>query len=333
MTDDILRRFRDEVSDPVPSDPFGELVPPSLSRDSEIPNSASPLRSLPLRSIAIGLAGSLAVAFAVLAGGGSDDSGMSTLPRPLTVASAAAAEGQGAPVEYSRSVTTGLGTVGANQPYSYYERVATESWLRDDGSRVVRTVELPPAWPGPRDRARAISAGDTATVQSVAEHRMGASQRQILTADEAGDSPIIGSALSGEALSSDPAGLKAQLVAAGDGGEGGAPEGVRVFELAAGLVLDPAVERSVRAAAYEVLGSLDGITVKSADLDPAGRSATSISITSGYTGAESTRTLYFEPESSRALAATNVLEAPANFIDSRVLSSQIVTDQSLKEGS
>jgi hypothetical protein len=75
-----------------------------------------------------------------------------------------------------------------------------------------------------------------------------------------------------------------------------------------------------------VIGQLPKVTIDRSASDPLGRATNSASITSAYTGAESTRTVYFDPESSRAFAYTDKLTGPEIFIDSRTLTSIVLTD-------
>jgi len=144
-----------------------------------------------------------------------------------------------------------------------------------------------------------------------------------LSADELDESFGGGSFPPARDLSSDPAELRGQLeaFASGDG-----PKDVVVFELASGVLLKPNVDGPVRAAAFEVLGHLPGVVVDRSASDPLGRATTSASISSDYTGAKSTRMLYFDPESSRAFAYTDTLSGPEDFIDSRTLSSTVLTE-------
>jgi hypothetical protein len=70
---------------------------------------------------------------------------------------------------------------------------------------------------------------------------------------------------------------------------------------------------------------LPGVVVDRSATDPLGRATTSASISSGYTGADSTRTVYFDPKRSLELAYTNRLAGPENFIDSRLLNETVLT--------
>jgi len=91
--------------------------------------------------------------------------------------------------------------------------------------------------------------------------------------------------------------------------------------------MNPEADESVRAAAFEVIGQLRGVTIDKSATDPAGRETTSASISYKYSGPPgSTMTVYFDPKSSRAFAFTDILDAPARFIDSRTLTSFVLTD-------
>ena len=76
---------------------------------------------------------------------------------------------------------------------------------------------------------------------------------------------------------------------------------------------------------FKVLSQLPGVVVDRSTTDPRGRAATSASISSGYTGARSTRTVYFDPQRSLQLAYTERLDGPQSFIDARLLNESVLT--------
>jgi hypothetical protein len=320
MTEDILKQFRDEVPDPVRDDLIGELEPPRLPP----PDPEGPRWRFNRIAVAVAAVGALTVgafAFALLgSGGGGESPGpLPPIPKPLETASAAAVESEPSGIQYTR--TTQL-TLALSGDYSYYQPHVYEAWVRPDGSGYLRTIERPAEWPGPRDKARAIEADDQDALDRTNEPPK-ALQDEELSADEIDESWAGSSTPPARSLSSDPSELRDQLESwnPGDG-----PIDVQVFEHAAFVLLNPEADGSVRAAAFEVIGQLPAVTIDRSASDPLGRATTSASITSAYTGPESTRTVYFDPGSSRAFAYTDTLTRPANFIDSRTLTSIVLTD-------
>jgi hypothetical protein len=222
-------------------------------------------------------------------------------------------------IQYTR--TTQL-TLAISGNYSFYQPHVYEAWVRPDGSGYLRTIERPAEWPGPRDKARAIKADDQDALDLTNEP-LKVLQDGELSADQIDESMSGGSTPPTQSLSSDPSELRDQLES---WGSGAGPIDVRAFERAATVLMNPEADGSVRAATFEVIGRLPGVTIDRSASDPLGRKTTSASITSAYSGAESTRTVYFDPESSRAFAYTDKLTGPEIFIDSRILTSIVLTD-------
>jgi hypothetical protein len=133
----------------------------------------------------------------------------------------------------------------------------------------------------------------------------------------AGSFPITG------LLSSNPAQLRDQLKAFVS--SGGAPVNVRVFEVGSAVLGKPNTPAPVRAAVFKVLIKLPGVVVDRSATDPRGRAATSASISSGYEGGRSTRTVYFDPQRSLQLAYTERLDGAQSFIDARLLNESVLT--------
>jgi hypothetical protein len=230
-----------------------------------------------------------------------------------------AAESEPTGIQYTRTTQLALAISGN---YSYYQPHVYEAWVRPDGSGKLRTIERPAEWPGPRDKARAIQANDQFALDRTNEPPK-VLQDEELSADEIDETWAGSSTPPARSLSSDPSELRDQLES---WNPGHGPIDVQVFERAAFVLLNPEADGSVRAAAFEVIAQLPKVTIDRSASDPLGRRTTSASITSAYTGAESTRTVYFDPESSRAFAYTDTLTGPANFIDSRTLTSIVLTD-------
>jgi len=254
----------------------------------------------------------LAALYFVIGGGGGNGAGEALSQRT----------GAAAGVQYTRTKSLGLSTGPGF--YSEYRPSITEAWVGDDGSGRLRTTELPAEWPGPRDRARAIAANDHSGLKDANATRPLAVRNQTLSSSAAFDEALGGGSFpASDGLSSDPAELRDQLRAfvASYGG----PTYARVFEVGSAVLGKPNTPKAVRAAAFRVLSQLPGVVVDRSATDPLGRPTTSASITSGYTGADSTKTVYFDPKSSLQLAYTNRLTRPRGFIDSRLLSESVLT--------
>lgn len=260
-----------------------------------------------LAAAALGLAG----IYSVIGGGSGSGAG-----------GAASQPGAVAGVQYTRTMTLGLRT-GPGY-FSEYRPVISEAWVRDDGSGLLRTTELPAEWPGPRDRARAVAANDYRGLKEARATRPLNVQNQALSSSAAFDEALGGGSFPPtDDLSSDPAELRDQLQEFVS--SGGGPTNVRVFEVGSAVLGKPNTPKSVRTAAFEVLRQLPDVAVDRSATDRLGRPAVSVSITSGYTGADSTKTVYFDPKDSLQLAYTDRLTGPERFIDSRLLSESVLT--------
>lgn len=324
MRDDILYRFRALCADPASPEPFGELSPPRLP--PRVPDAETARRPLKRVALAFGAA-MLAAALAVVALPTDNvETPQSGVPLPLLMASAVAAE-RGVPdgIAYSRTKFEGLGTTGGPGGKSFSVRapiILTEAWVRSDGSGRLRTKQLKAKWPGPRDRARAVAAGDHHDLRWARDRPPPATDR-MLSADEL-DRAFGPNLPPTNSLSDDAGELADQLAAAEPGGSDPADVSL-FFRQVVNLLFKPNVPGPVRAAGYEVVGGIAGITVDDSAKDPLGRSTTSVSLSTNY-GARSTSTLYFDPKTSRALAFTDTLAKPADFIDSLNLTTSVVTD-------
>jgi len=314
VSNDILMQLRERVADPVSDEDLPEVIQPPLPKDD--PRSRRG-RRIPVAVTAFVI---LAAAGAAALFLGGDERTQGLIPGPLASASAIAAETMPADLEYTRTSVLTLDTTG-NPPYSYYRPLVFESWVRSDGSGRLRTTHLPIEWPGARDRSRAVEADDQATLRLAGSSTNETVVDAELSAEELDAAFGDGSMPAATDLSADPAELRDQLVALiqGDG-----PKDLALFELASDVLLKPTVDPGVRGAAYEVLGRLPGVTVDQSVSDPEGRAATSASITSSATGAESTRTLYFDPDTAQTLAFTNTLTHPEAFIDAKTLTSVVM---------
>jgi hypothetical protein len=251
-----------------------------------------------------------AALYVALSGGGGSGAGEALSQRP----------GMADGVQYTR--TKWLGLSSGPGIYSEYRPSITEAWVRPDGSGLLRTTELPAEWPGPRDRRRAIAANDhaglaAAHARPVVKNQELASSAAFDEALGAGSFPVTG------LLSSDPAQLRHQLKAFVS--SGGVPVNVRVFEVGSAVLGKPNTPTPVRAAVFKVLSELPGVVVDRSATDPRGRAATAASISSGYEGGRSTRTVYLDPQRSVQLAYTERLDGPQSFIDARLLNESVLT--------
>jgi hypothetical protein len=251
-----------------------------------------------------------AALYIALSGGGGNRAGEALSQRPGTAAG----------VQYTR--TTSLRDSIAGNYSEYRPIFITEAWVRDDGSGRLRTTELPAEWPGPRDRRRAIAANDRSGLE--AAHAIPVVKSQELASSAAFDEALgAGSFPATDELSADPAELRDQLEAFVS--SGGAPVNVRVFEVGSAVLGKPNTPAPIRATVFKVLSQLPGAVVDRSATDPLGRAATSASISSGYTGARSTRTFYFDPQRSLQLAYTDRLNRPDRTIDARLLNESLLT--------
>jgi hypothetical protein len=251
-----------------------------------------------------------AALYIALSGGGGNRAGEALSQRPGTAAR----------VQYTRTKSLGL-SIGPGF-YSEYRPSISEAWVRDDGSGRLRTTELPAEWPGPRDRRRAIAANDRTGLE--AAHARPTVKNQELASSAAFDEALGGGSFPAtDGLSADPAQLRDQLEAFVS--SGGAPVNVRVFEVGSAVLGKPNTPEPVRAAVFKVLSQLRGVVVDRSTTDPLGRAATSASISSGYTGAPSTRTVYFDRQRSLQLAYTDRLNRPDRTIDARLLNESVLT--------
>jgi hypothetical protein len=253
----------------------------------------------------------LAALFLAIGGGGGNGAGEALSQRP----------GAAAGIQYTRQKVLTLGISGN---YSYRQPLVQEAWVRDDGSGRLRITQLPAQWPGPRDHARAIAAND-----QMALTRAHATRPRVVTNQELASSAAFDEALGAgsfpatDGLSSDPAELRDQLEAFVSSDD--APTDVRVFEVGEAVLGKPNTPKAVRAATFRVLSQLPGVVVDRHATDPLGRATTSAAISSGYTGSDSTKTVYFDPKSSLELAYTDRLAVPENFIESRLLDETVLT--------
>jgi hypothetical protein len=215
-------------------------------------------------------------------------------------------------------------TLGISGNYSYRQPLVQEAWVRGDGSGRLRITRLPAQWPGPRDHTRAIAANDHVALKRAHATRPRVETNEALSSSAAFDEALgAGSFPVTAVLSSDPAQLRDQLEAfvASYGG----PTPARAFEVGSAVLGKPNTPEAVRTAAFKVLTELPGVVVDRSATDPLGRATTSASITSGYTGSDSTMTVYFDPKSSLEFAYTDRLAGPEHFIDSRLLNEMVLT--------
>ena len=268
-------------------------------------------RRLGLAAILAAAGLGLAALFLAIGDGGGNGAGEALSQRP----------GAAAGIQYTRRKVLTLGISG---DYSYRQPLVQEAWVRDDGSGRLRITRLRAQWPGPRDHARAIAANDRLALK-----RAHATQPRVLTNQALSSSAAFDEALDAgsfpatDGLSSDPAQLRDQLEAFVS--SYGGPTSVRAFEVGEAVLAKPITPKPVRVAAFRVLGQLPGVVVDRSATDPLGRATTSASISSGYAGSVSTKTVYFDPKSSLEFAYTDRLAEPEHFIDSRLLNESVLT--------
>jgi hypothetical protein len=320
MNRDVLEEFRALETDPVEEQPFGELPPPSLPPRE--PHSRRGGRRLLL---GVGVAAVIAAVLAVGLPLGSESGSRSGIPAALLTASAAAESAPTDGVQYSRMKVRSLMTTGGPGPngvYSLRLPILVDTWVRADGSGRVRRTYLPAEWPGPRDKRRAERLGDQRSLAQAEGRRLPEGFDEELSAEALAEEVSFPSLPAADSLSSDPDQLRAQLIASAS--DQNSPANEALFSFAGGLVLSPNVDGDVRAAGYEVIGSIPGIEVNNRARDPLGRRATAVTLAEHRRGA-SVSTLYFDPLTGQALAEVRRLKHLQNGLDSRLLGSAVVT--------
>lgn len=319
MKGDILEEFRSLEIDPAEERPFGELLPPSLP-----PREPQSRRGGRRLLLGVGVAAGIAAVVAVGLPLGSESGNRSGIPAALLTASAAAESSPTDGVQYSRMKIRSLMTTGGpgpNDVYSLRLPIVEDTWVRPDGSGRVRRTYLPAEWPGPRDKRRAERLGDQRSLAQAEGRRLPERYDEELSAEELAEEAGPGLPAA-DSLSSDPDQLRAQLIASSS--DENRPVNEALFSEAAGLVLSPNVAGDVRAAGYEVIGSIPGIKVTDQARDPLGRLTTAVTMTEDRRGAAAS-TLYFDPATGQALAEVQRLVHRENALDSRLLGSAVVT--------
>lgn len=274
-------------------------------------------RRLKLTLAGLGIAAVAAVAFFLLVGDG-PGGGEGGAADP-------AAEASPGPVGYTRMKTLTLMTTGGPQtgPYSLRGPLVTDVWVGEDGSGRVYRRFLPSEWPGPRDRRRAQAAGDRRSLAQVQGRRLPEPTDEELSAsalDEAVGAPGYPAPA---ALPSEPGALRRMLLGS-DANNGTLPPDQALFELVAGVVLRPSVDPSVHAAAFVLARQIPTVDVDREARDPRGRRTTALSF-SPSRRPPMVETIYFDANTKQALAYDERFDRPTKTLDSRLLSSTVLS--------
>jgi hypothetical protein len=275
-------------------------------------------RRVPIRLVA---AAGVAAVLLIAAGLLPSLSGTSPAQRALdSVAAVAAAQSAPAPAgfAYVKLRSSTLVTVASGPGYSYLVPETIEQWTAPDGSGRVRTTSGRPMFVGPRDEQRWHAAGTPhlGTKPATSDKRFGAGELTATTPGAEGLPPT-------RDLPTDPGELTDVLhKTAAQSSD--VPTDAKTFEIAAAVLMQSGASPKLRAALYQVVAHIDGVTLRQDARDPQGRSTTAVSLDTDYSGAPTRETLYFNASSAQSLAFTSELLEPQRWIDGRSVGSTTV---------
>lgn len=270
-----------------------------------------------------------AVAAAVIVGLvltiGSAGSGGSTAGNAVAeltgVAEAAAAQppvAAGGPLAYLKTQTLAADTAVANgHSWSVYRPETREEWAAPDGSGRIRTVQDPPQFVGPGDRAAWEAAGSPEFLPPD-------------SASEAEDREVpagtFGTELAG--LPSDPEALADVIETRAQNAAEGIPVKARMLELTAEYLADPSASPDLRRALYEAVAYVPDVQFFGGVSDPAGRQGVAVGVETSYSGGPERFLLIYDPKSSQVLATEDLSVGSQGFADAQnaVLASSVFLD-------
>jgi hypothetical protein len=315
MTDPVLSTLK--TLDPVDVDELRAAgVPPlpsELLTRAQHPLEPNRRRRVVLRLVA---AAAVAGALVLIVGLLPALSGSSPAQRALrSVAATAAAHPAPAPTGflYTRLRATTLTTSDPAPGYSFLVSEVVEQWTAADGSGRIRSRSGAPVFAGPRDEQRWRAAGSPALAPGTpaGDERLGPRE---LTATPPGGENLPPT----RELPTDVDELLATLDRAAEQSSD-VPAEAKIFELAAAVLIQSGASPQLRAALYEVVASLDGVTLNEQTRDPRNRSASAVSLDTDYSGAPTRSTLFFDRDSAEPLAYTSRLLEPQPWVDGREL--------------
>lgn len=329
MSDELLTLLKhadpvdpDEIRDrPVPREPLERI----MATETDPRKRSRPRVARLVPATAAGAA-AIAVAAAVLPGGGSDTAAPGAQRALESVAAVAAAHA--APATdgflYHRLRRADVGAAPEPpHPFAYRVPVTIEQWAGADGSGRVRTVAHGPELVGPRDAENWRRQGSPPLgSQPSSDERFGPGGLDGV-GDEGGLPPT-------RELPAD-AGRLAEIFRA-QAERTDVPVNVKTFEYAASVLLQAGSSPDLRAALYEMVAGIDGVQLAGRARDPLGRTGTGVSIESDYSGAPTRETLIFDPDTSQPLARVERLLEPQDWIEGRLLGYSVL-EQSGRVGS
>jgi hypothetical protein len=304
---------------PTPEDELEAIV--SAGRGASRSRRRRRERPRPVRLALAGAAGAalLGVIVSALPGRDGDASpeAANALQSVATLAAADAAPVAPSDIIYYRweHADTG-GSEGAGGPYGWLQPATIEQWVAPDGSGRVRTVTRGPEFGGPRDerRWRQSGAPDLGGA-GVSDRTFGA--------DGLTGVPYEGALPPVRDLPEDPGQLLELFESKAGDFE---PANVKVFEYATSVLLHAGASPALRAALYEAVAEIEGVSLTGEVRDPLGRRGVGVSIESDYSGSPTRYTLIFDPETSQPLANTEDLLEPVEWIDGRRVGYTVLQD-------
>lgn len=323
MTDHLLDALK--TADPVDLDQIKRRGAPKTQLQAILaqPRGEAAHYSAPSfsRRGALRLAAPIAVAAllvgAVIAALPGTDEGSSEAVSALTsVASIARADAASpsAPYTYSEYTVADVGSAPEpSQAYSWRSVTTVEQWLAPDGSGRIREETQPAELVGARDQRNWIAAGSPSLGV-----KPGMSDREV------GPDALTGT--TGEPglpavsdLPADPDQLERVFENAREQSSASVPRSVKEFEYAGAVLTAGGASPELRAAVYDFVGSIDGVSFEGTVRDPIGRVGEGVSIESDYSGIPTRYTLVFDPNTSQPLAQTSRLLEAQPWIDGNLL--------------
>jgi len=241
---------------------------------------------------------------------GGGDNAVSALDDVAAAAAAAPAPAQGLPYTHLKTRSTSVDTaVAKGEAWSVRRTETREVWLADDRPGRLRVTVDPPEFVGPGDRTAWEAAGRPSFLAGGFEGR---SFERPIPAGEGGREDL---GLDPTTLPTDPDLLYEKLAQQAVGGRSSAPPGARTLDLIAATLRDPATPPEVRAALYEAAIAIPGIEYLGEATDSIGRRGLAVGVTSDYSGAASTYSLIYDPETSQVLETRTTALEPPEFAD------------------
>jgi hypothetical protein len=209
------------------------------------------------------------------------------------------------------SIGTTEGAGGFSTAYGWLQPETVEQWVAPDGSGRLRTVTHAAEFGGPRDERRWRQSGQPEPPgRSVSDENLEAGGLTGVPY-EAALPPV-------RELPTDPDQLIELFEEEAGTSSAEVPTNAKVFEYATSVLLHAGSSPELRAALYEAVAKIEGVTLTGDVRDPVGRRGIGVSLETDYAGSPTRYTLVFDPETSQPLAFTERLLKPEPYIDTRV---------------